>query len=683
MNTFYEDLAMITAGIALVSGLINLIAGLNKEGQRTDIVFGILSLSAFIFILLPPSGFIMSDNPPYGADLIIKRVFIWIHYALLPFFIEYYSNKRRRYITWSVIALLLASYITMVFTESDHSTWFYLSRIPLALILYYGIVASITMIRGKQIKEGRWLLATMIIYGLLFLLPTIQVAELVAENQAGVQEFFPSHLHILAFVVLMSIRLRQNIQHKLALEKQLHWRDSRWNMLVENMELMIVELDNKGNIKYANPFALQKLGAHKETELLDKNWFDNFAANEDAGRLKSSYQESISEHKAFFDSDTQLKTRHNNRLAVNWTNIFVFNPDDSLKGVMKIGFDNTDQVKAFQQVQLLKNELEKENLLLEAEISGEQTEQDIIGQSDAILYAIQKSKQVATTHASVLLLGETGSGKEVFANLIHRNSDRTNHAFIKVNCAALPSELIESELFGHEKGSFTGAVAARKGKFEIADGGTIFLDEIGELPFPLQSKLLRVLQSGEFERIGGQQVYKVNVRVISATNRNLQQEVKSGKFREDLFYRLNVFPITIPPLRKRKSDIPLLISHFVKKFSDEHKKKVVEVSKADLSRLCEYSWPGNIRELINLIERSVITSKGSKIELDWQTETSGSGHEENGHVLMEDVERAHILKILVDCNWKINGEDGAANRLGLNPSTLRSRLKKFQIERQL
>ncbi len=685
MNTFYHDLALITAGIALASGLINVIAGLKKEGERIELIFGITCLCAFIFVILPPGGFVLRDEPPYSIDLKVKRIFIFAYHAFLTFFIEHYSNYKKRFISYSVVITLVASYIMMFFaTAGNNGPWFYMSRVPLALMMYYGIAASLHQIRNKNSEKGRWLLIVMVIYAVLYVITFFNfIAANLLESILGVNVFFPYHINLIVFIVLMGIRLIANTKETLKLEKQLNRQESQWNLLVKNMELMIVELDKRGIIKYLNPYALQKLGYSEENELLNKNWFDNFAEKDDAVRFKSLYQNSIAEQKNLLDSNTTLKTRNRENLVVNWTNVFVFNPDDTLKGMMKIGFDNTDQVKAFEQVQLLKNELEKENLLLRAEKLGEQTEHDIIGQSDAILYAIQKSKQVAATPAGVLLLGETGSGKELFANLIHRNSPRQNKVFVKVNCAALPSELIESELFGHEKGSFTGAIAARKGKFETADGGTIFLDEIGELPLALQAKLLRVLQSGEFERIGGQQVHKVDVRVIAATNRNLHQEVKSGRFREDLYYRLNVFPITIPPLRKRISDIPLLISHYVKKFSGELNKEVFEVSKADLSRLCEYPWPGNIRELINLIERSVITSKGKKLELDWQMEVPGySSNGENGNVLMEDVERAHILKILQDCNWKINGEDGAASKLGLNPSTLRSRLKKLQIGKQ-
>jgi PAS domain S-box-containing protein len=536
MELFYLNLALVTAGMALVSGLINLIAGLNKEGEKTELVFGILCLCGFLFLILPPGGFVLEDNPPYAADLKFKRIFIWAYYALLPFFIEYYSNYKKRFVSYSIVFLLAISYISMFFTKNDHAAWFYISRVALGLILYYGMAASIYGIREKKIREARWLMAAMIIYGILYLISTVNLVEMQAiERVLGVTVFFPSHLNMIAFIVIMGIRLRVNTQEKLRLEKQVRWRDTRWNLLVKNMELMIVELDSDARIMFLNPYALRKLGYKQETELLKKNWFEQFAANEDGAILNAFYQKSMIEQTPMPGVNTKLKTRDGDNLVVNWTNVFVYNKDDSIRGIMKIGMDNTEQVKSFEQIQMLKNELEKENLLLKSEKLGAQTEHDLIGQSDAILYAVQKSKQVATTNAGVLLLGETGSGKELFANLVHRNSFRNNHVFVKVNCAAIPNELIESELFGHEKGAFTSAIATRKGKFEIADGGTIFLDEIGELPLALQPKLLRVLQAGEFERIGGHQVIKVDVRVIAATNRNLQQEVRAGNFREDLF----------------------------------------------------------------------------------------------------------------------------------------------------
>ena len=365
---------------------------------------------------------------------------------------------------------------------------------------------------------------------------------------------------------------------------------------------------------------------------------------------------------------------------ITWNNEMVYDSEGKLSEIMGIGSDNTEKELAFQKINFLKSELEKENLLLKGEPIPDWMQQEIIGKSEAIIYAIQKAKKVASSQASVLLLGETGVGKELFADLIHRNSLRNAKPFIKVNCGALPAELIEDELFGHEKGAFTGAGQSRKGRFEIASGGTIFLDEIGELPIHLQPKLLRVVQNGEFERIGGQETLKVDVRIVSATNKDLQSEVKNGRFRDDLFYRLSVYPITIPPLRSRKEDIPMLIQYYINKKSEKHGKFFKSISKRDMTSLCEYEWPGNIRELKNVIERSVISSEhNSTLRLDWFYSASAEKPGTTTIFSLEQMEREYIVKVLNECRWRISGEQGAAEKLVMNPNTLRSKMKKLNI----
>lgn len=688
MDFFYISVALLTAGVSLLSGLINIFIGLQKSGDKTDLIFGILSLSVFIFLVLPPVGFVLEDKAPYSDALCIKRVFIWIYYGLLPWFFEYYTRHKQRLITYAIDASLLISYFTMTLTRHDSQkpSWLLLSLLAFGLIFYCGFRAGISLLKTSRQNEGKWLVSAMAIYGFLYLLGLInQLGDNYFGRMMGSNKmFYPFHLNMLAFIIIVAIRLRENTQEKYILEKKLRWQESKWNLMVQNMNLFILELDRKGNILRLNPYAVKELGYKDQSELIGKNWFTTFASKEEIQSLQSIYNDTVKHQKVLNQFTSHVVTKDGNRRMVTWNYIFDFERDESLRGVLSIGIDNTEQVKSFEQIRQLKNELQKENLLLKGEMVNDNEETDIIGQSEVLRTAVQKARLVAATHAGVLLLGETGSGKELFAQLIHRKSYRHEKPFIKVNCAALPSELIESELFGHEKGSFTGAIAARKGKFELADEGTIFLDEIGELPLSLQSKLLRVLQEGEFERIGGQQVHKIDVRIIAATNRNLDLEVREGQFREDLYYRLNVFPITVPALRERKSDVPLLIAHFVKKYAGEHNKLITDVTTADMANLASYDWPGNVRELINLIERSVIVTKGQTLQLDWQTKAvSKASSDENGHnpVLLEDVERAHILKTLQDCKWKINGEDGAAGKLGMHPSTLRSRMKKLKIER--
>ena len=306
----------------------------------------------------------------------------------------------------------------------------------------------------------------------------------------------------------------------------------------------------------------------------------------------------------------------------------------------------------------------------------------IIGQSEEIRYAVHKAVQVARFNSSVLLEGETGVGKELFAQTIHENSERSHRPFVKVNCAALPKELIESELFGHEKGAFTGATASKKGRFELADGGTIFLDEIGEMPLDLQPKLLRVLQSGEFERLGSEESRKVNVRVISATNRDLLAQVDDGIFREDLYYRLSVYPLTIPSLRVRKGDIPELAAYYVEKISSENSIVMPTISQKAIDELLKYDWPGNIRELINVIERSVIHCTNDTLtEMHITDRRSNRRKQEFELVPMEEMERRYIQKVLEFCKWKISGKNSASEILDIKANTLRSRMERIGVVR--
>ena len=335
-----------------------------------------------------------------------------------------------------------------------------------------------------------------------------------------------------------------------------------------------------------------------------------------------------------------------------------------------------------EEIEQLKLQLEKENIVLREELQGEQGFEKFIGKSDALNYVLFRLGQVAPTDATVLILGETGTGKGMVASAIHGLSSRKDRPMITVNCAALPANLIESELFGREKGAFTGAHARQAGRFEVADGGTLFLDEIGELPLELQSKLLRVLQDGEFERLGSAKTVKVDVRVIASTSRDLSDEVRAGRFREDLYYRLNVFPVSIPPLRKRADDIPQLVRFFVDRYSRKMGRQIETVPKAAMKALEEYPWPGNVRELEHVIERAVITTEGPVLQLVDRLK-SVRGTDEAGSSLKDlaAMEREHILRVLQETGWKIEGPKGAAAILKLHPSTLRFRIKKLGIKR--
>ena len=381
-----------------------------------------------------------------------------------------------------------------------------------------------------------------------------------------------------------------------------------------------------------------------------------------------------------------------------WIEIWA-KPEPGGKYTRTMFLDVTDRVLMERE----KARLAAENIYLQEEIKSVHNFEEIIGQSPALLDALQKVNCVAKTDATVLITGETGTGKELIARAIHSASPRRDKPLIKLNCAALPAGLVESELFGHEKGAFSGAISRRVGRFELANGGTIFLDEVGEVPLDAQVKLLRVLQEREFERVGGSHAIKVDVRVIAATNRDLVKSIREGKFREDLYYRLNVFPIPLPPLRDRVGDVPLLVNFLVGRFAARVGLRIDSVRKATMERLSHYSWPGNVRELENVLERAVILSNGPMLEIDPEVfasataaraanaappTPSASESEESAAAgarpPLESLEantRNHILTALDKSGWVIDGARGAAKILGLHPNTLRSRMKKLGILR--
>ena len=335
--------------------------------------------------------------------------------------------------------------------------------------------------------------------------------------------------------------------------------------------------------------------------------------------------------------------------------------------------------EALSEIKQLKDQLEAERTYLQEEIKLQYNHENIIVQSDELKYTLYKVEQIAATDTPVIVLGETGTGKELIARAIHSSSLRRDRPLLKVNCAALPSDLIESELFGYERGAFTGAFDRRLGRFEVADGATLFLDEIGELPLELQAKLLRVIQDGEFERLGSSRTIKVDVRIIAATNRNLEEEVRNGRFRKDLWYRLNIFPIRVPALREHMEDLPQLVEYYVDKISRRLGKSIESIPTNVMNTLQNYHWPGNVRELENVIERAVINSSGPKLRLMDELKTP---HKDlTTPKTLEKVERDHIVRILEQTHWKVSGKNGASEILGLNVSTLRVRMRKLGIRR--
>jgi formate hydrogenlyase transcriptional activator len=343
---------------------------------------------------------------------------------------------------------------------------------------------------------------------------------------------------------------------------------------------------------------------------------------------------------------------------------------------------NAELTRALEEIHALKEQLQQENVYLRREIEGRQGIGSIVSRSAAMRRVLSQVEQVAPTPASVLITGETGTGKELLATAIHEASPRRDRSMIRVNCAAIPAALIESELFGREKGAYTGALAKQIGRFELADRSTLFLDEVGELPLEAQAKLLRVLQEKEIERLGNPRPIKVDVRIVAATNRDLAREVAAGRFREDLYYRLSVFPIHLPPLRERRDDIPRLVETFVEEFARAMGKHIDAVAKSSLQTLCAYSWPGNIRELRNVIERAVILAQGPILKIGLPPGATAAAFPiKSSLVPLAEVERDHIVRVLEATGWRVRGKAGAAEVLGLKPSTLESRMLKLGIRR--
>jgi formate hydrogenlyase transcriptional activator len=461
---------------------------------------------------------------------------------------------------------------------------------------------------------------------------------------------------------------------RLRYEKQLRESEERYRDLFEEAPIGYVREDLGSRFVNANQAAIRILGLNPDevTGTIGMSLLADTPENKQ--RVREAFA-SIGQGKSTGDVVIELRRKDDGRpIWVQWYS----KPEPNGKYTRTMIVDITDRILAEQE----KVRLQEENLYLQEEIKGIHNFEEIIGQSPALTALLDNVRRVAATDSTVLITGETGTGKELIARAIHSNGRRKDKPLIKINCAALPAGLVESELFGHEKGAFTGAITRRLGRFELAQGGTIFLDEIGELPADAQAKLLRVLQEREFERVGGTAPIRVDVRILAATNRDLLNAVREKTFREDLYYRLSVFPLKLPPLRERKEDIPPLALFLVNKFASRIGKRIDGVSKETIRRLLAYAWPGNVRELENIIERAVILANGTVLEIDATILAFGTSTAEPSQELtLEGMERDHIVKVLKQTNGVIDGARGAAKILNLHPNTLRSRMKKLGITR--
>jgi PAS domain S-box-containing protein len=483
----------------------------------------------------------------------------------------------------------------------------------------------------------------------------------------------PRHLYILRiFAASVAAALG-----RLRVEQRLSASEQRYRDLYEQAPVGYLSVGVDGRILSANDRAAQLVGfsAEELEGLLVTGLFAD--SPDDKKRDGELFRRSLNREEVS-GLEVELRRKDGRPLWVSLWMRPIRGSDGKVQSSRAIWVDITDRVRA----EAERARLQQQNLYLQDEIKSAHNFEEVIGQSAALHAVLDKVRSVAPTDASVLITGETGTGKELIARAIHSASKRRDKPLIKINCAAFPTGLVESELFGHEKGAFTGAIARRSGRFELADGGTIFLDEIGEIPSETQVKLLRVLQEREFDRVGGGSPIKVDIRILAATNRNLLQAVREKTFREDLYYRLSVFPITLPPLRERKGDIPLLVHFLVHKFAARIGKRIEGVTEQTMRLLIDYPWPGNIRELENILERAVILTTGTTLAIapDFLplTDAAPTARQE---LTLESVERDHIVAVLHQTDWIIEGPRGAARTLGLHPNTLRNRMKKLGITR--
>jgi transcriptional regulator with PAS, ATPase and Fis domain len=582
-------------------------------------------------------------------------------HQLLPAGIQFDSVVRlsRNILPWGEVVM---------FGEGEPSAWLWVGDAFGLGVVLYSVGFTIYLWRTGKGREATLLsvgLAPLVLLGI----PNMMVLE--DRGVIALPNFYS--FAFLSLVLLMSADLVHDVVRSSELSKEVEQRDRRWRNFLDKAHLLVVSVDRKGGVVYSNPFFRKTFG-YEKSEL---------AGRTAIGELWPCRCEHL---------EAVVPTKSGEQRRVVWFTVQLEGVNGEDEGVLGAGVDITEQRtaeeerdRAFEELNEFKSRLEEENLYLRKELESEEEFGGIIGHSDPIKYVLHMVRQVASTDATVLIEGETGVGKELIARAIHESSARSSQPFIRVNCGALAPTLVESELFGHERGSFTGADRTRRGRFELAHRGTLLLDEVGELPPDIQTKLLRVLQENEFERLGSSETRTVDVRVIASTNRNLADEVEAGRFREDLFYRLHVYPVTVPPLRDRSEDVEALVQHFVRLLCEKHRRSIEEIPASLMRDLTNYHWPGNVRELINVLERAVITSPGSVLQLPQplQQLDARPNHEsgEAEPLTLDEMERKHIERTLESTGWRISGPRGAAGILGLNPSTLRSRLKKLAIER--
>jgi len=697
--------------ICLTIGALHLVVGRRVPESRLHLWIALAAAFAAGNAFAEPFAYTATAVGPLNTGFKWEVLFQGLCWIALVWYVALYARSTRRWLAAVVsagyaVALLvhvlspygvLFSEITGVawyqmpwgerysLPQGAASPWRVVADLSTLLLIVFVVDAWLQLVRRRQRRRAIRLAAATVallaalVHGILVDLAVVQQPYLIS-------------VAFLATVLIMGLDLADEAVKAGQLAREVALREQRWGTLLEKVHLLVAGLDGAGRMQYVNPFLCSTTGFPAE-QLIGRP-FDQYLPAADRDRVTQGFQRALDGEAAPY-TEARILTRGGDERIVLWSNVVMRSADGAVTGSLSIGADVTERREAeaardaaMRELEVLKERLEDENLYLREEIQLDRDFSDIVGESDALRYVLYRVEQVAPTDTTVLVQGETGVGKEVVARAIHETSHRSDKPFVTVNCAALPPNLIESELFGHEAGAFTGATGRRRGRFELANGGTIFLDEIGDLPLELQSRLLHVLQEGDFERVGSSATTRVDVRVIAATNRNLTAEVAAGRFREDLFYRLNVYPITVPPLRERRGDVSLLVEHFVRRVMRQTGRVIEEIPASLLRHLTEYDWPGNVRELRNVVERAVITSPGPTLQLPEALPRQAappravaltSATNDLGLESLETVERRHIEVVLERVGRRVGGRDGAAEILGLHPNTLRSRMKKLGI----
>ncbi len=693
---------VVAAAICVSLAILQLLIWLRRRSERSYLIFSVATLAA--------AGVAVAEIGMSGAasvDAFISN-FKLANYCIaalfisLAWFVVSYSDSRRRLLAWIATGGWLAGALinlarptglalaevsdldqvvtswgetyTVAVAQTDATK--VLSDISALVVLLLAFLSFLDLMRMGQRRRAAILGAISLFLGLALVHTTLVDLGLLASPYL-ISYFF------LAIALVTSYQLAAEVARASVLSEKVRSDEHRWRSLLEGVDLLVAGIRADGTLDYVNPH-LCAVAGYSPSELVGQHIRMLLPEDERQRVLPRLKQAARGDFEASFGS--QLLTRSGEVRLIVWRNVLVQDTGAESTEILSVGADVTarrqaesSRDRALAEIEALKSQLEEENLYLKEEIKIEGDFSNIIGESEALRYVLYRIEQVSPANTTVLIQGETGVGKELVARAIYERSQRSAGAFVRLNCAALPANLVESELFGHVAGAFTDAKGKRVGRFELANGGTLFLDEVSELPLDLQPKLLRVLQDGEFEAVGSSETRKTNVRLIAATNRNLEEEVEQGRFREDLFYRLHVYPITVPPLRDRQQDIALLVEHFLPQICSRVGKTICEVPSGVLRVLQSYSWPGNVRQLQNVLEESVVISTGDVLRLP--SHFGGDEPPERGDTLRTLAQAEHdlITKCLAATSGQVAGPGGAAEILDLHPNTLRSRMKKLGI----